>query len=175
MGTMDVTIRLARYREAARHVWNTELHQEANLDVLAQFEYVCSALVSAFVLGPLGISREQLSACHPRDLFSGLRLMVIPISDRASVPVHVNRSSPRTGYWDDPISAFSPEDAKLRLVDFFDWDDLSRRDFEFVEVAICESQRYPGLVGRAALVPFSYVRIVVPVDDVSGAVQIDGQ
>jgi hypothetical protein len=72
----------------------------------------------------------------------------------------INRSIPPVGYWDDPATSVMPSDgAVFDFVTFFDFDELDRRDFKYLEVAIRGFAKHPHLVGRRALVEFDRVGI----------------
>jgi hypothetical protein len=67
------------------------------------------------------------------------------------VPIAINRASPRTGYWDDPVNRILPDEAQLEFVRFLDWDELAPRDFSVVEVQVADFLKHPKLAGRYAL------------------------
>ena len=48
----------------------------------------------------------------------------------------INRASPRTGYWDDPVRQVTPDEATMQFVRFFDGDEVGQRDFKFIEARI---------------------------------------
>ena len=85
-------------------------------------------------------------------------IQVIPGSE-SGVPIMINRSTPRCGYWDDPVGQVWPSDVRLEFVNFFDFDQLRRRDFRYVEVFIRDFPSQTHLVGRRALVEFEHVII----------------
>jgi hypothetical protein len=48
----------------------------------------------------------------------------------------------------------------LTFQDFFDWDELNYRDFQYYLVDIAASSKYPELIGREALLEVSTVRVL---------------
>ena len=50
----DVTHLVARYREAARHLWNAFLREGADWDRHDDFRLICVQLFSTMVLTPIG-------------------------------------------------------------------------------------------------------------------------
>ena len=158
----DVTALFAAYREAARHLWNSAfyrpgLHREGNAawDRRDAFGRVAEELFTALILDPLGVTDRRLP---PESAFSPSPLTCFEVMPSAApgVPIMINRASPRTGYWDDPVTRVSPGDVRMQFVRFFDWDQLGLRDFQYAEVVIVESAVHPGLVGRYALMECHY-------------------
>ena len=85
------------------------------------------------------------------------RIAVSPAG--SDVPIMVNRDTNGSGYWDDPVSRVALGEMELRLVDFFDWDELGMRDFTYLRVRIVASAAYPHLVNRDALLECAYVKV----------------
>ena len=71
-------------------------------------------------------------------------------------PIMINRAidSP---YWDHPIKEITQE-ARLLYIEFFDWDELSFRNNQYVRVRIQQWDAHPGTVGSQALVEARHVR-----------------
>ncbi|MBF5043638.1 hypothetical protein FGE12_14675 [Aggregicoccus sp. 17bor-14] len=163
----NVTQRMMKYREAARHLWNTFLREEQTFspqrlpsdEVLDDWEALQPLLFRALVLRHTG--NEAHAAAR---LSSGRRseplpfLRVVPTSDR--VPAMVSRGKPAKTYWDHPVNRLGPED-DLRFIDFFDWDSSRFLDFAYYRVEIRACAREPGLVGHEALLEVQYADVFV--------------
>lgn len=148
---MDVTDRIQKFRECARHLWNTAFFPEADWDDRERFGRVCTALFDAMVLGPLGLEDAVLPDIEFHDKAPMRCLRVVP-SISSGTPIMINRTPRPGGYWDDPVDRVDADAVWLELVHFFDWAPLERRDFEFFLVAIREFPSQPHLVERRALV-----------------------
>jgi len=155
----EITESIAEFREAARHLWNVFFYPNADWDDRDRFSEICVHLFDALVVAPTGLTDirfPHLYVGHPPAVSS---LHVIP---RSGVRIMINRSSPPVGYWDDPVDIVLPSDgARFNFVTFFDWAELERRDFKYLEVEIREFAKHPHLVGRRALVEFDSVGIFV--------------
>lgn len=166
----DVTTHLQMYRECVRHVWNTHFLApiEASEDKWAlrdEFDDACCTLFGALVVEPLGLA----PASHARGILSASRsaaprtllwLRVVP-NATAGVPLMVNRDpSLESGYWDHPLQQVAADDIDLRFVRWFDFDELTFRDFRYYLVRI-DSARRDGVAGRAALIECDYARILL--------------
>ena len=155
----EITGSIAAFREAARHLWNLFFYPNADWDDRDRFSEICVHLFDALVVAPTGLTDirfPHLYVGHPPAVLS---LHVIP---RSGLRIMINRSSPPVGYWDDPVDIVLPSDgAHFNFVTFFDWAELERRDFKYLEVEIREFTKHPHLVGRRALVEFDSVGIFV--------------
>ena len=150
-GMKDVTLHLLRYREAARHLWNTFLRQDGTFargtipesDVLDDWDSLQKNLFSALVLRHTGDSA---------------RLRVVPTT--ASVPAMISRTRPAHTYWDHPIQRLGPSDT-LRFMEFFDFDRSGFLDFAYYRVSIDASEQQTSLVGHEALIEVQYANVFV--------------
>jgi hypothetical protein len=157
---IDVTELVLKYREGARHLWNTCFQGGQDWDVRDDFAEACVLLFRSLVLRPHDAvdaltGPASLEASPPTTV-----LRVIPAHDTGTA-ILINRSTPKSGYWDDPINRITASDAMLRFVQFFDWDEMEARDFQYVEAVIEASVTHPHLVGRHALIEVRYARFVL--------------
>jgi hypothetical protein len=177
----DVTHRLSSYRECVRHLWN--MHYLALLptspdrwELRDQFDDVCCSLFGALVVEPLGLApvADATRILSPERESSPqiLRwLHVVPSAD-GGVPIMINRDpTAGSGYWDHPIDRVGPSDVDLRLVRWFDFDQLAFRDFKYYFARV-ESSRHDDLVGRAALIDCEYARVLLEEDAFNRADQV---
>jgi hypothetical protein len=146
------------FREAARHLWNSAFRTGADWDARDRFSTVCAELFDAVVLAPAGTRGVRLPPMNEPEPAPLTALRVVPDSD-SGIPIQINRSSPPSGYWDDPVDRVSPADVVLQFVRFHDFDELGLRDFEYLEVRIDKFLGQPHLVGRRALVACRYVTV----------------
>jgi hypothetical protein len=68
------------------------------------------------------------------------------------------RESPR-GLWDDPVNRVTAEQVEMHFLEFFDWNRLDYRDFQYYRVWIAGFNEQPHLVGREALMERQYVSV----------------
>jgi hypothetical protein len=155
----EITESIAAFREAARHLWNTFFFPNADWDDRDRYSEVCVHLFDALVVAPAGVAGirlPQIYTHHPPAISS---LHVVP---KSGVRIMINRSTPPVGYWDDPVDVVLPSDgARFTFVTFFDFAELDRRDFKYLEVQIEEFVKHPHLVGRRALIEFDSVGVFV--------------
>lgn len=147
---IDITNYLNEYREAVRHLWNTHFRCESGLipddDSFDSFEAIKQCLYDALVLGKLGNHNVE----HKIDWEAAEFLHVIPDApDGASILI--NRSTPASGYWDDPISRIRQSDFELHFIGYFDWTNHDYIDLRYYRVKIAVCLSHPYLVGREAL------------------------
>ena len=155
----DVTELVTRFREAARHLWNTAFGSSVDWDDRDGFSRVCTALFDALVLSPARISDTKLPEMWESDPEPHPALQVVPRAE-SGVPIMINRSTPRCGYWDDPVDRVRPSDVRLEFIRFFDFDELGPRDFKYLEVHVADFTGQPHLVGRRALLEYENVKII---------------
>jgi len=153
----NIKTEIGAYREAVRHLWNSTF---STLDeslrfgrCLELFEQVDDLIFRALVCEPLGI---QLNARASFDPLNNLK--VIPISP-TDIPVMINRSTPASGYWDDPVKVIKTSDVDLALIGFFDWDEYNQKDCRYYRVRIIDCKSQPNLNGRDALIETFYADI----------------
>jgi len=161
----DVTPLMMRYREAARHVWNTYLREEACLagPNLHDWEAIKQVLFTALVLRGCGHDECAAALLGPeRYGFSWIKpivhLHVVPVTN---IPIMVNREAVTQGcgYWDHPVNRVNPDDVDLRFIDFFDWEQSGFIDFQYYLVNVESSSRHPEIVGHRALVEVCYAEV----------------
>lgn len=143
---MDVTEQLLAYRETARHLWNTSLRQIATMDdvnpwdVRDRFEDSCDTLFLDHVV----VEKRWRS---------GEPLPIRVVAPKGGLEMHVNREKgERSGDWGFPCECVGRRGLELAFVDFFDFDVLGWRDFEYAEVLIRGCTDEQDLEGRFALV-----------------------
>ena len=148
----DITYQLEHYRETARHLWNTgyrALYTSFDeWDVYDEYEAVIAQLFRVFILQPLGRSDcvEQPDFEMPTEPFPFLCVEPAGVGS----DIFINRRD--SGSWDDKVKYINEGEAELRLIDYFDFDKLGTRDFEYYQVRITRFDNHPELVGRNALV-----------------------
>jgi hypothetical protein len=64
------------------------------------------------------------------------------------------------GYWDHPLQRVTEADVDLRLVRWYDFDELGFRDFRYYLVRIDSAAR-EDIVGRAALIDCEYAHVLL--------------
>ena len=95
----EVTSFFNHYRESVRHLWNTAflpVQEEVDIWQLREaFEVIEASLFETLVLYRLEGMWQEAAVLLPR-------LRVIPTS--STMTLFINRTSPPSGYWDDPIN-----------------------------------------------------------------------
>ena len=147
---MDITSQVQRFRHASRDLRNhyfLPAQRETNTgDVLCGFAEVEQALFVALVLQPAGLPASRYGEPNPR--------IRVRVSGEFGAPAMINRERD-SGYWDYHVKRLDNE-ADLAFAYFFDWDESSLVDFQYVRVEI---SRHPSqeLVGKHALIEVQYV------------------
>jgi hypothetical protein len=90
-----------------------------------------------------------------------IRILRVVPTIQSGTPISINRTSRRSGYWDDPVQSVRPGDVILSFVRFFDWDELGYRDFEYIEVTIDSFHSHPHLIGRFALLQARHAQVLL--------------
>ena len=159
----ELNLNMNRYRECARHVWNTYFRGQSNSeDLFLNVEY---ELFYALVLAPSGLEGGHKS---PFDVpLPFLRVVPNPSLRVLSVMIAPPGGPDSNVYWKEV--ELEPGDLELRFIDFFDWanpDDF--RDYQYVRARIVASHvgenedgRYKG---HDILLPAMYVQYEVVVD-----------
>jgi hypothetical protein len=110
------------------------------------------------VLRPLGFD-ERVDITHrPGD--------VVPFSVTANhrgvkLMVDLNRPEEPGRLWGNPTVVLEEQPIKLRFMAFFDWYQMSTRDFVLLKVLIEQFDGMPELVGRHGLIELSACSIWV--------------
>jgi len=160
---LEITEEVALYREAARHLWNSAFPAwQPDWDTRDSFSRVATELFTALVLEPIRYTEHRLPRMSEAEPAHFPRIAVVANTNDA--PIMVNRSSESSGYWDDPVTKVRRDEAELRFVTFFDWNQLGQRDFKFVLVRIVGWPAHPQLVDRYALLEFEYVQLYLLAD-----------
>lgn len=150
----DVTEEMLRFKEAARHVWNTYLLEAGSPlspEIQDSFEKIERELIRALVLLPVGMA----------DVADDYRRVPLPIHLRAKsgltdVPVQFGSVDPnRNIQWELPCSVPCTDILQYRYVEFFDWNPYGHVDLSYVKA------RTPD--GRLALIEQKYCDFTVVV------------
>ncbi len=150
---MDITNSITRFREAARHFWNTYLSERAgrdkDWDLRDEFSNVYVDLFN--VLVKYDLPESAPSVPH---LWNGENKVLSEYhvtGKNKELVVMINRTIPAAGYWDHPIQQINSEETDIRLISFFDWDEIGFRDMRYLRVRIVASPN-KELIGRDALI-----------------------
>ena len=140
------------YRSALRTLWNNHFFMNLGLrdDELGRdFEKVQPPLFSALV------SKRLDPSAKPGEVMFGPAFRVVPALQGGPIPsIVVNRKAvgSASSDWQVEHGPFSNHEINLTLVNFFDWDVRSRRDFRYYLVKIVAFNNRPELIGCEALV-----------------------
>lgn len=158
-----VTKLMNTYRECVRHLWNTYFLDllsivENQWDVSDEFDEICTTLFSSLVLNPIGCTSHKKSQRYEGFPTPLSCLHVVP-SAKDGVPIQIAREIQSFTYWDYPIDVIKPLEVDLRFIDFFDFDVLGYKEFEYYRVRIVDSSEYPDIIGRDALLKTRYATV----------------
>jgi hypothetical protein len=158
---IDVTNEFNKFREAARHVWNTYFQEQAernqNWDLRDEFSKIYVDLFNAIV--KCGLPQSAPSIPH---LWVGEVKVLSDYRVRGNdpnVPIMISRTIPSSGYWDYPVQRINSEQTDIRLISVFDWSELGFRDMRYFKVRIVASLN-KDIVGRDALVEANNCRVL---------------
>jgi hypothetical protein len=152
----DITKTMHEYRECVRGLWNRFLLPNAprsDFDAVERFQDLSAQLFDELVLRPLAAPFQQRTRSTP---YAFLRVQ--PTSEPA--PLMINRTAPRGGYWDEPITGLACSGLSLAFVEYFDWDDFDYIDLQYYRIVIEACDEHPQLIGREALMEVHHARIM---------------
>lgn len=157
----DVTQLFNNYRECIRNLWNIhfiQIESSNTWNLFEEYDEICSKLFGSLLLNQVGrpeYIKSSACAMMPEPL---LFFRVFP-SVETGVPINISREKNSYGYWDNPIAFIKPDEADMRFIDFFDFDLIGFRDFQFCRVKIIDSKAYPDLKGYDALLECNHIKI----------------
>lgn len=125
-----------------------------------KFDRICTMLFSSLVLDPIDKSSYKKSHSYEKSP-NPLDILNIVPSCETGVPIQINRDIKPSAYWDYPLKMIKPNDADLKFIDFFDFDVLGIRDFEYYLVRINDSVIDSELKGRNALIKTSDANVIL--------------
>ena len=144
----DLTPAFRRYRECARHVWNSYFLDFA-FDAQHDFINVNDALFFALVLAEF-----QIAPTAPNGYYEAINVMydVPPKGLPALFPVELDDGR----HWCE--TTLHEPDADLKFISFWDWDVWeSFRDFELVQLRAVAIPERPELAGLDLLIAPKYL------------------
>ncbi len=150
MNTFHQTV--AKYRECSRHVRNEYFQPSDNTpaawDLIEGWQEIDRMLFNWMVLYPNGLQPVECGQPHPH--------IVLRIIGGATV--FINRDKLKnSGYWDHPTTRLFPDDCTLTFREFFDFDQLSPIDFNYVMAEI-SGAKDTDLNGRFALIEWQHIK-----------------
>ncbi|MCP4051403.1 MAG: hypothetical protein GY730_11950 [bacterium] len=125
-----------------------------------KFDDICTQLFLAIVFAPLGKSSSKKSPSYMKSQKPIDILSIIPLI-KSGIPIRINREIEQSGYWDHPVDFIKPNDVELQFIDFFDFDTLGVREFEYYLVHIKKSNIDPSLKGRNGLVKVNHAKVIL--------------
>jgi hypothetical protein len=158
----DITGLMDHYRSVARSIWNAGFWTQEELrnwDSIDRFRKIRNLLFDALVVARLD---EEGACCKDLSTAPVPVLQVVPL-DSGPIPIliHRPREGDRNYYWDDPVREIKAAEAKLRFLDYFDWNEMDNIDFQYYKVRIELFTPHPDLVGREALLEHQYAKVFV--------------
>ena len=138
---------VAKYRECTRHIRNAYFQPQDDSpdpwNVTEGWSDIDRLLFNWLVLYPHDMQPVEPGKSHPN-----ITLSITGLGATA----FINRGKPEnSGSWDHPIKVLYPDDCTLVFRQFFDFDELSPIDFNYVMVEIRDAKD-SDLDGRLALI-----------------------
>jgi hypothetical protein len=152
----EITKALMQYRECCRSLWNVYLFpvaEEIGWDVVDDFRDISRLLFTRLVTDRVGDVSLNDGTSAPQYI----RVIPIPGDQRIMILRHSSTSTMK--YWDDPISNVNASEIELQFTEFFDWQDLAIRDFQYYKVVIRAFAEHPDRVGREALMEVGHANL----------------
>ena len=162
----EIDALLGRYRSCCISIWNDYFTFVVDHDRLSRqcwhFDFIKRRLFHALVLEPCGyyLDSDLLMEKLPR-------LILVVRDCYLKNDIFINRTTEQSGYWDYDITDVSLDKIKFVFVDFFDFDEISGRDFMYLLTEITLSPDAPELCGHSALIRFDGARFLL--DDSLGS------
>lgn len=159
----EVTQILNEYRECVRNLWNMyflkQLSSGKEWDIFDEYDDVCGKIFSSLVLSSFNKDSGKKSSAYAKTPEPLSCLRVEPIVE-SGIPIIASREKGSFTYWDYPVSIIKSSEADMRFIDFFDFNLLEFREFQYCRVRIFSSNVYPDLVGHDALLFCNHVKIM---------------
>jgi hypothetical protein len=144
----DVSSVFDHFRVSAREIWNRAfwpVPDFQNWDSEEAFGEIKTILFEELVL-------ERLSVDWPRDKIFRDAIPFFSLAPTLGPSrALIQRSASEHGYWDHKVNEIKVGDAELRFIEYFDWNDLDYRDFQYYRAEISNFPAHPELVGLEAL------------------------
>jgi hypothetical protein len=163
MGGIQITDLMTRYCAAVTPLWNDyflpvlngtfprpEMEAENAWDLRDRYDDACVHLFSGLVLWPLGLHETPRLPSYRGDQEP---IPQIRLTSPGGVAVHVTAAGlhPLQGY-DYSITSTEQANLDLRFQNFFDFEELKPRTFQWVRAVVGHCVERPELDGRAALI-----------------------
>lgn len=152
MAMVSLNELMERFRVASREIFNQFFHVEDPYNNNGwpseeRFKAVERILFDKMVLEPAGLEQASYNSVMPS--------IAVKLRIGGPAPAMINREI-KSGYWDHPIQEVT-NDAHLHFICFFDWDNLSYRNNQYVRVRIARWPSQQEVEGKEALIEARYV------------------
>ena len=146
---------IQNYRFALRCLWNAHYWKDERFrdwESFRDFEKIRAALFRGLVTRRLEPLAEL---AKPEQPLFGSTFQIVPGTDTGQIStmfVNMRSAEKPDNIWELVAGPFSRDQFKLTLIDFFDWNILTWRDFRYYKVKILYLQGRSELVGHEGLV-----------------------
>jgi hypothetical protein len=154
----DCTEEFIRYREVCRNVWNAGFRHNAKIEIgvdhsiFYQFREIEARLFEGMVLLPLGITEPV----RDRNRLSVDFSFYVTTSPNERERMVLDSPMPKDfGRWDLHRFPLQPNTYQFRFYQFFDWDVVGPRDYQYVMVIMETLKARPEFENRCALLEFN--------------------
>ena len=144
-----------QYRLALHHIWNVHFWDsrvEKDWDLVKEFNTLKLPLFNALVAARLAPQMASSGQIFGEEYKVISKIAQGPNASISSLRVDIGLPKGPGSCWEEIEGHFRPAEIKLTLLDFFDWTELSWRDFHYYRVRIHQFDKEPAFVGREALV-----------------------
>lgn len=143
----DITDLMNRYRECSRNLWNVYFASRESGCWFDTFEEIRKLLFDSLVVDELFYEGEAESPNLPPPA-----LRVVP-KQRALILIERLSGSGEARYWGEVKDMYvGPDEITLEFVDYFDYSNVSLRDFQYYLCKILLFPSHPEYQGREALI-----------------------
>lgn len=151
----DITALMNKYRECSRNVWNVYFAGRENVGhSLDTYEPIRKMLFDSLVVDELSYEGAAEEPDIPPPA-----LRVVPRL-RAQILIKALSGPGEASYWGQERDLYvSPDDISLAFVDYFDFSNVSLRDFQYFHCKILNFPSHPEYEGRDALIQASDGRV----------------
>ena len=149
MAMRDITALMDAYRECSRHLWNVYFAGREDVGhALDTYEPIRKMLFDSLVVDEL--SYEQTA--EGLDVAPTAALRVVP-KHRTHVLIKSLNAPGEASFWGQERDLYvGSDDISLKFIDYFDFSNISLRDFQYYRCKVLRFSSHPEYEGREALV-----------------------
>ena len=162
----DVTLVVREYRRVVALLWNSgfcsKLFAAPDWDSVDIFNRVRAILFSSLVVDTIGIHNFDVNSFGTN--WKPIESLIVSIEHLPS-SIMLNRKNGSqaqgsySGYWDEVLPLRNSDEISMEFVDFFDFDQIETRHFEYCLVCVKRCIIRPDIEGRLALINSESIKV----------------